>query len=53
MCSGSRPSREGTRFVFAGGTVSLTMYPADGPQKDDKKKPDGREAKKKGAETSR
>ena len=40
MPSGSRPSPEGTRMLFAGGTVS--------PMMDDKmatKKPDGRQAK--------
>ena len=37
MRSGSRPSPEGTRLLFAGGTVSPTMCPADGQQKDDKK----------------
>ena len=37
MRSGSRPSPEGTRLLFAGGTVSPMMCPADGQQKDDKK----------------
>ena len=36
-CSGSRPSPEGTRLLFAGGTVSPMMCPSDGQQKDDKK----------------
>ena len=37
MRSGSRASREGTRLLFAGGTVSPMMCPADGQQKDDNK----------------
>ena len=37
MRSGSRPSLEGTRLLFAAGTVSPMMCPADGQQKDDKK----------------
>ena len=38
MRSGSRPSPEGTKLPFAGGTVSpMMMCPADGQQKDDKK----------------
>ena len=37
MRSWSRPSSEGTRLLFAGGTVSPMMCPADGQQKDDKK----------------
>ena len=37
MHTGSRPSREGTRMVFAGGTVSPMMCPSQGQQKDDKK----------------
>ena len=38
MRPGSRPSREGTRLLFAGGTVSPTMmYPADRQQEDGKK----------------
>ena len=36
MRSGSRPSPKGTRLLFAGGTVSPMMRPADGQQKDDK-----------------
>ena len=36
MRSGSRPSPEGTRLLFAG-TVSPMMCPADGQQKDDEK----------------
>ena len=37
MHSYSRPSREGTRLVFASGTVSPVMCSSDGQQKDDKK----------------
>ena len=37
MRSGSRPSPEGTRLLFAGDTVSPMMCPADGQQKNDKK----------------
>ena len=37
MRSGSRPSPDGTRLLFAGGTVSPMMCPADGQQKDKKK----------------
>ena len=37
MRSGSRPSPEGTRLLFAGDTVSSMMCPADGQQKNDKK----------------
>ena len=37
MRSGSRPSLEGTRLLFAGGTVGPMMCPADGQQKDNKK----------------
>ena len=37
MRSESKPCREGTRLLFAGGTVSLTMCPADEKQKDKKK----------------
>ena len=36
MHSGSRPSREGARLVFAGGTVSTMLCPVDGQQKHDK-----------------
>ena len=36
MHSGSRPSPEGTRLLFAGDKVSPTMCPADGQQKNDK-----------------
>ena len=36
MRSGSRPSPEWTRLLFAGGTVSPMMCPADGQQKEDK-----------------
>ena len=35
--SGSRPRPEGTRLLFASGTVSPMMCPADGQQKDEKK----------------
>ena len=37
MCSGSRPSLEGTRllFLFAGGAVGPMTCPADGQQRDD------------------
>ena len=38
MRSGSRPSRGGTRLLFAGDTVSHIMCPAHGQQEDDKKK---------------
>lgn len=41
MRSGSRPSGEGTRLVFAGGSVSPIMCPADGQQNDGKKGPTG------------
>ena len=34
MHSGSRPSREGTGLMFAGGTVSSMMCPPDGQEKD-------------------
>ena len=37
MHSGSRPNHEGTRLMFASGTVSPMMCPSDGQQKDDKK----------------
>ena len=37
MRSESRPSPEGTRMLYAGGTVSPMMYAADGQHKDDKK----------------
>ena len=37
MRSGSRPSPEGTKLVFAGGAVSPVMCPADGQQNDDNK----------------
>ena len=37
MRSGSRPSPEGTRLLFAGDTVSPMMCPAGGQQKNDKK----------------
>ena len=37
MRSGSRPSPDGTRLLFAGDTVSPMMCPADGQQKNDKK----------------
>ena len=37
MRSGTRPSPEGRRWLFAGGTVSSIMCPADGQQKDDRK----------------
>ena len=40
MRSGSRPSPEGTRLLFAGDTVSPIMCPADEQQKNDKKRPD-------------
>ena len=36
MRSGSRPRLEGTSLLFAGGTVSHMMCPADGQQKDGK-----------------
>ena len=36
MRSGSRPSPEGTRLLFAD-TASPMMFPADGQQKDDEK----------------
>ena len=39
MRSGRRRSPEGTRLLFAGGTVSPTMCPADGQHKDDKNGP--------------
>ena len=42
--SGSRPSPEGTRLLFADGTVSPMMCPADEQQKDDER-PDGGQAK--------
>ena len=45
MRSGSRPCPEETRLLVAGGTVSPMMYPDDGQEKDDKKRPDGRQAK--------
>ena len=50
MRSGSRPSPEGTRLLFAGGTVSPMMCTADGQQKDSgrQKRPDGRQAKMRG-----
>ena len=37
MRSGSKPSPEGARLLFAGGTVIPMMCPADGQQKDDEK----------------
>ena len=37
MCSGSWPSLRRTTLLFAGGTVSPMMCPADGQLKDDKK----------------
>ena len=37
MRSGSRPSPEGTRLLFAGDTVGRMMCPADGQQKNDRK----------------
>ena len=40
MRSGSRPSPDGTRLLFAGDTVSPMMCPADGQQEKDKKRPD-------------
>ena len=45
MRSRRRPSPEGTRSLFAGRTVSPTMCPADRRQKDDKKRPAGRQAR--------
>ena len=36
-CSGSRPSPDGTRLLFADGTVSPMMCPSDGQQKHDEK----------------
>ena len=36
MHSGSRPNHEGTRLMFASGTVSPMMCPPDGQEKDDK-----------------
>ena len=41
MRSGSRPRPEGTRLLFAGGTVSPIMCPAESDEqhKDDKKGP--------------
>ena len=48
MRSRGRPSPEGARMLlcFAGGTVSPMMRPADGRQKDDKKRWDGRNISK-------
>ena len=37
MRSGSRPSLEGARFLFAGDTVSPMMCPADGQRNNDEK----------------
>ena len=45
MRSGSRPSLQGKRLLFAGGSVSPMMCPADGQQKDGKKMPDRGQAK--------
>ena len=56
MRSGTRPSRERTRLVFGGGTVSPLISPADGQQKDDKKGQMGdkaRRGQRKGAGTNR
>ena len=45
---GSRPSREGTRLVLTGGTVSPMMCPADGQHNDNKKRAGGRPGKERG-----
>ena len=45
MRSDSKPSREGTRLLFAGGTVSPMMCPADGRQKGRQKRSAEKEAK--------
>ena len=46
MHSSSRPNHEGTRLMFASGTVSPTMSPADGQPKDDQKGPAGGKARR-------
>ena len=46
MHSGSRPNHEGIRFMIASGTVSPTMCPSDGQQKDDKKSQAGDKARR-------
>ena len=46
MHSGSRPSHEGTWLMFGSGTVSPTMCPSDGQQKDDKKGQAGDKARR-------
>ena len=54
--SGSRPNHEGTRLMFASGTVSPMTCPSDGQQKDDKKGQAGdkaRRGQRQGAKTKR
>ena len=44
--SGGRPNHEGTRLMFASGTVSPMMCPSDGQQTDDKKGQAGDKARR-------
>ena len=46
MHSSSRPNHEGTRLMFASGTVSPTMCPSGGQPKDDQKGPAGGKARR-------